>query len=206
KSFHELLMRSAQAHGHLCPGQVLGVRMSMLGLGLLGYDAPLDDTNIKKVIVFVEIDRCAADAIATTVGVKLGRRSLKFKDYGLMAATFVNLPDGRAFRIAVREDCRDKAGEYYPDVLDQHQRETEAYQRMPLPELFTVTAVKVNILPEDLPGKSHGKVNCEVCGAVIRHKREVEVAGRLLCRACAGDAYFKPVKVLEDMDILDINA
>ncbi len=206
KPFQELLARSAQAHGHLCPGQVLGVRMAMLGLALLGYKAPLNNSNIKKVIVFVEIDRCAADAIAITTGVKLGRRSLKFKDYGLMAATFVNLPDGRAFRVAVREDCRDKALQYVSGISNQHQREIEAYQRMTLSELFTVTAVKVNIPPEDLPGASLPKVRCAVCGTTIRHKREVEVKGRLLCRVCAGGAYFEPVKLIEDKDILEIKA
>jgi len=188
----------------MCPGQVLGVRMAILGLSLLGYEAPLNDTNIKKVIVYVEIDRCAADAIATTTGVKLGRRSLKFKDYGLMAATFVNLPDGRAFRVAVRDDCREKAVKYAPSVLDRHERETEAYQQMPLSELFTVTVVRVEIPQEDLPGVSCGKIICEQCGTEVRHKRTVEKNGRLLCRVCAGSAYFKTIKPVENLDSLGL--
>ncbi|MBW2062892.1 MAG: formylmethanofuran dehydrogenase [Deltaproteobacteria bacterium] len=204
-SFNELLARSVKEHGHLCPGQVLGVRMAMLGLELLDYEAPLDKINIKKVVVFVEIDRCAADAIATTTGVKLGRRSLKFKDYGLMAATFVNLPDGLAFRVAVREDCRSKAGQYVAGISDRHERETKAYQLMPLSELFTVMAVEVEIPPEDLPGLSRHKVSCEQCGAEIRHKREVKANGRFLCRVCAGEAYFKPLRPVRNLDALSPN-
>jgi formylmethanofuran dehydrogenase subunit E len=188
--FQELLSRSVAYHGHLCPGQVLGVRLAMLGGALLGYDLPLGKIEIKKVVVFVEIDQCAADAIAVAVGVKLGRRSLKFKDYGLMAATFVNLPDGRAFRVAVREDCRARAGRYAPGLPEGAEREIQAYQVMPAAELFTAARVKVELRPEDLPGVHSLKAVCESCGALIRNRREVFSTGRTLCRVCAGDAYF----------------
>lgn len=203
--FSQLLERSVKEHGHLCAGQVLGVRMAMLGLSLLGYDAPLDNINIKKVVVFVEIDRCAADAVATTTGVKLGRRSLKFKDYGLMAATFVNLPDGKAFRVAVREDCREKVGRYASSDLSKEQRELEAYQKMPLSDLFEANLVEAEIPPEDIPGASQFKVTCEQCGAVVRHKREIEVEGRLLCRVCVGGAYFKPLSAVDNLDSFSSN-
>src|SRR3990172_2771252 len=106
KPFHELLASSAAAHGHLCPGQVIGVRMAMLGCSLIGLDDPTSLEQIKNLIVFVEIDRCATDAIAHVTGAKLGRRSLKFVDHGIMAATFVNLSTGKAFRIVSREDSR----------------------------------------------------------------------------------------------------
>jgi formylmethanofuran dehydrogenase subunit E len=191
--FQELLGRSVAFHGHLCPGQVLGVRLAMLGGALLGYDLPLSQTDIKKVVVFVEVDQCAADAIAMAVGVKLGRRSLKFKDYGLMAATFVNLPDGRAFRLAVREDCRARAGRYAPGLPEGPEREVQAYQVMPASELFTAARVKVELRPEDLPGVHSLKAVCESCGALIRHHRQVLVQGRTLCRVCAGGAYFTPL-------------
>ena len=107
--FDTLLQGSAQAHGHLCPGQVVGVRMAMLGCDLIGLDEPSQMPQIKKIIVYVEIDRCAADAIAYVTGVKLGRRSLKFMDHGIMAATFVNLDSGRAVRIVSTEAARSQA-------------------------------------------------------------------------------------------------
>lgn len=202
-SFEQLLAASVSAHGHLCPGQVLGVRMSMIGLALLGYEAPLDETNIKKVVAVVEIDRCATDAVSVTTGVKLGRRSLQFRDYGLMAATFVNLPDGRAFRVAAREDCRDKAAEMLPQIKDPHQREIQAYQLMPASDLFMAEAVTVDLKPEDLPGYHAGKVVCEKCGTMIRHRREVKKNGRVLCRVCAGGAYFKHIKPVFGIDALN---
>ena len=98
KNFEELLASSARTHGHLCPGQVVGVRMAMLGCRLIGLGNPTEHSQIKKLLVYVEMDRCAADAIAHVVGVKLGRRSLKFVDYGIMAATFVNLETGESLQ------------------------------------------------------------------------------------------------------------
>ena len=114
KPFHELLETSAVAHGHLCPGQVVGVRMAMLGCRLIGLDEPTRRDQIKKLIVYVEMDRCTADAVAHVTGVKLGRRSLKFVDYGIMAATFLNLATGKAFRVVSTEEARDLAAVYAP--------------------------------------------------------------------------------------------
>ena len=203
KRFDDLLNKSVTAHGHLCAGQILGVRLAMLGLALLGYEAPLDDHNIKKVIIYVEIDRCAADAVGTVTGVRLGRRSLKFKDYGLMAATFVDLSVKKAYRVAVKEDCRDKAAERYPRILDQRQREITAYREMSAEDLFQVDEVHVDVPPEDLPGFRGEKAFCDVCGTVIRHRREVVIDGRTLCAACAGNAYFKPLRRVTDLEALD---
>ncbi len=103
KSFEVLLKESADAHGHLCPGQVVGVRMAMLGCRLIGLDEPTRRDQIKKLIVFVEMDRCTADAVSYVTGVKLGRRSLKFMDYGIMAATFLNLETQKAYRVVSTE-------------------------------------------------------------------------------------------------------
>ena len=115
--FNTLLEGSARAHGHLCPGQVVGVRMAMLGCRLIGLDNPSQLPQIKKLIVYVEIDRCATDAIAHVTGVKLGRRSLKYVDNGIMAATFVNLETEEAFRIVSTESSRDLAPVYAPGRL-----------------------------------------------------------------------------------------
>jgi len=203
RTFEELLAESAAAHGHLCAGQVLGVRMALLGLTLLGYQAPLDKNSVKKVVIFVEIDRCAADALTVAAGVRLGRRSLKFKDFGLMAATFVNLPDGRAYRVSVREECRAKAAELFGHVLEQRDREIEAYKVLPADDLFKVETVVVNLRPEDLPGWQGPKAVCGKCGAMIRHRREVRSNGLVLCQACAGGAYFTKGSVLSGLNDLD---
>ncbi len=192
-NFEQLLEGSAKEHGHLCPGQVVGVRMAMLGLDLIGLENPKETRDIKKIIVYVEIDRCATDAISYVTGVKLGRRSLKFMDYGVMAATFVNLETGKAYRILSTESSRDAAARYAPGIEDPHMQQLEAYKVMPLSELFEVTQVEVNIKESDMPGPATCKTACQTCGLIIRDAKEVIIDGRAYCHACSNQAYFKKI-------------
>jgi len=194
EDFEVLLKKSAAAHGHLCPGQAVGVRMAMLGCRLIGLDDPASHTQIKKLIVYVEMDRCTADAVACTTGVKLGRRSLKFVDYGIMAATFVNLETGKAIRIISTEESRDLAEAYAPEIADKHARQLEAYKRMPDSVLFRVQQVKVAVPDEDYPGPTRFKATCSGCGQVVRDGREVNKDGRLFCKPCTDDVYFKEAR------------
>ncbi|MFH2061290.1 MAG: FmdE family protein [Pseudomonadota bacterium] len=192
--FQSLLEGSAKEHGHLCPGQVIGVRMALLGLDLIGLENPKETRDIKKIIVYVEIDRCATDAISFVTGVKLGRRSLKFKDYGIMAATFINLETQKAFRILSTENSRSLAAQYAPDIENPHARQLEAYKIMPLDQLFEVTQVQVDIDRADMPGPAGYKTACEGCGIIIRDAKEVMTQNRRLCHACAGTAYYSNIK------------
>ena len=190
KPFGELLKLSVRAHGHLCPGQVVGVRMAMLGCRLIGLDNPKSRDQIKKLIVYVEMDRCAADAVAVVTGVKLGRRSLKFVDYGIMAATFVNLETGNAFRVLSTEEARDLAPVYAAEIEGKSKQQLEAYLRMPDSVMFRVQKVKVKIDECDLPGPTRKKSACARCGQVIRDGREVAQGDRLVCKPCTDDSYF----------------
>jgi formylmethanofuran dehydrogenase subunit E len=131
QTFEKLLAGSVAAHGHLCPGQVVGVRMALLGLRLLNFQAPPTYPQLKQLIVFVEMDRCTGDAVAYVTNAKLGRRSLKFVDYGIMAATFVNLESGQAFRVLSTEESRDLAQLYAPLETDKREAQLLAYRIMP---------------------------------------------------------------------------
>lgn len=190
--FEKLLEESVKIHGHLCPGQVLGVRMSMLGLADIGIADP-KDRDRKKIIVFVEMDRCATDAVQSVTGCSLGRRTLKFMDYGKMAATFVNLETGRAVRVFAREDAREKAKELFPGVENKYTAQLEAYKIMHDDELFDVMEVRLSIKPEDMPGRPLKRVRCEKCGEHVQDKREVVVGGKALCRQCAEGGYYKKI-------------
>lgn len=201
KPFEILLKGSADAHGHLCPGQVVGVRMAMLGCRLIGLDDPTRRDQIKKLIVFVEMDRCTADAVSHVTGVKLGRRSLKFMDYGIMAATFLNLETQKAYRIISTEEARDLANIYAPEVSGKHLQQLTAYQRMPDIVLFRVQEVDVELNELDLPGPTRKKVSCSRCGQVVRDGREVIRNNVILCRPCCDGAYFFNARevTLQDM-------
>jgi formylmethanofuran dehydrogenase subunit E len=190
QDFDTLLKNSAATHGHLCPGQAVGVRMAMLGCRLICLDEPTRIDQIKKLIVFVEMDRCTGDAVAYVTGVKLGRRSLKFMDYGIMAATFVNLETNTAFRIISTENARDLAPVYAPEMPEKYSQQLEAYKRMPDSVLFRVQKVRVDMSEYDLPGPTRKKVSCSRCGQVVRDNREVVQNGRILCKPCAQGAYF----------------
>ena len=189
EELEELVAQSAALHGgHPCPGQVLGVRMAMAGCREVGLDEP---KRTKKLIVYVEIDRCATDAIQAVTGCKLGKRTLKHVDYGKMAATFVNTATGQAVRVVARETARDQARRYAPEAPDSCTAQLQAYKVMPEEELLSVTRVSVSIPPEDLPGPPLSRVVCQTCGEGINDGREVLRRGRVLCRACAGKSYYE---------------
>lgn len=190
ENFEVLLEASARAHGHLCSGQVVGVRMAMLGCRLIGLDDPTRHDQIKKLLVYVEMDRCTADAVAHVTGVRLGRRSLKFLDYGIMAATFLNLDTGAAYRILSTEEARALASRYAPEIEGKSAQQLAAYKRMPECVLFKVQKVAVRLDDCDLPGPTRKKIACSNCGQLVRDGREVLVDGRVLCKPCTEQAYF----------------
>src|SRR4051794_24454171 len=192
KSLDEYLADAEQAHGHLCAGQVLGVRMAMLGLQKLGINDPLGNKeDRKRLVTFVEIDRCATDAVAVVTGCRLGKRALKFRDWGKMAATFVDLSTGRAIRIAAKESSKALARQLHPEIENKNQQQMSAYREISDEELFVMQWVKVDLPPEEFPGYKGDRISCEECGEGINFRREVRKDGKALCRACAGDSYYK---------------
>jgi formylmethanofuran dehydrogenase subunit E len=191
----ETLVREAEiAHGHLCAGQILGVRMAMLGLARLGIEDP-KGADRKRLVTYVEIDRCATDAIAVVTGCRLGKRALKFRDWGKMAATFVDLATGKAIRVAARESSKERARELFPEIEGKNAQQMHAYRTMPDAELFTEQRVTVPIAAREMPGYKSGRIVCAECGEGINYDREVIRAGRTLCQGCADPAarYFQPV-------------
>jgi formylmethanofuran dehydrogenase subunit E len=173
-------LEAAQAfHGHLCHGMVMGVRMARYGCRELGIAEPL---SYRDLVVYVEMDRCASDAVSVVAGVTLGRRRLKWVDYGKMAATFVDLATGRALRIAPRPDVPHAGRDTDP---------LELWRDGADDRLFTCTPVKVTVPEEDRPGRPIRTVTCERCGEKVQDAREVVENGETLCRACAHGAYYQ---------------
>ena len=179
------------AHGHLCAGQVLGVRLAMLGLVKLGLDDP-QGKDRKRLVTFVEIDRCATDAVAVVTGCRLGKRALKFRDWGKVAATFVDLDTGKAIRIAAKESSKALARQMHPEIANRNQQQMLAYREISDDDLFTTQWVKVKLSPEEFPGYKGERVVCEACGEGINFRREVRREGKVLCQGCAGESYYEP--------------
>jgi formylmethanofuran dehydrogenase subunit E len=198
-SLDELIREAEIAHGHLCAGQILGVRLAMFGLAKLGIDDPRGKDR-KRLVTFVEIDRCATDAIGVVTGCRLGKRALKFRDWGKMAATFVDLAaqlldvDGncyRAIRVAAKESSKKLARDLHPEIENKNQQQMLAYREMKDDDLFSTQWVKVELPAEEFPGHKGERIVCAECGEGINFRREVERDGRVLCQACAGHAYYK---------------
>jgi formylmethanofuran dehydrogenase subunit E len=193
--FQKLLDESVRIHGHLCPGQVLGVKMSMLGLREIGISDPKGKDR-KSLMVYVEMDRCATDAVQSITGCSLGHRTMKFMDYGKMAATFLNLRTGKAIRVVAREESRDKAKTHFPSIEDKYRAQLEAYKVMSDGELFEVMEVTVSPRPEDMPGRPLRRTRCDGCGEYVQDMREIYREGKVLCKPCAGEGYYTTEKAL----------
>jgi formylmethanofuran dehydrogenase subunit E len=204
----ELLSEAELAHGHLCAGQVLGVRMAMLAMNRLGIRSPRKKTlpggelnpDRKRPVVFVEIDRCATDAIAVVTGARVGKRALKLRDWGKMAATFVDLEanlgpsEYKAIRIVALEGSKQRARDLYPE-LDKNEAQMRAYRKLPDEELFSEQWVRVPLSPNEFPGYRGERLTCARCGEGINFDRFVERDGKRLCVACANPAslYYHPL-------------
>jgi len=193
ESVDTLLKECERLHGHMCAGQLLGTRMALLGCRLLDIDDPRGAER-KKLIVWVEIDRCMTDAISAVTGVRLGKRSLKFVDYGKVAATFLNTETKRAVRIVALESSRALADERYSDIADKRTRQFRAYSEATDDELFKTELVSIELNDFDLPGSPRSRVICGVCEEGINDGREVvDASGDVVCRGCySGSYYSKP--------------
>lgn len=191
KTLDEYLEDAAVAHGHLCAGQVLGVRMAMYGLKTLGLNDP-QGKDRKRIVTFVEIDRCATDAVMVVTGCRLGKRALKFRDWGKMAATFVDTETGKAVRVAAKESSKALARNLHPEIPEKNKQQMLAYRELGDEQMFQTQWVRVSLPPEEFPGYKGERIVCESCGEGINFRREVRRDGKILCRGCAGENYFEP--------------
>lgn len=182
RSFDELFQESSSLHGHHCAGQVLGVRMAMVGCREVAIDEP---RGCKKLIVYAEIDRCATDAVQAVTGCSLGKRTLKFLDYGKMAVTFVDTETRRAVRVLAKDDARNLVPLYVQEAANSRDAQKQAYRIMPEAALFAVKPVAVEVSAQEMPGYRGKRVQCAECGEGINFNREVEIGGRTLCIPCS---------------------
>lgn len=180
-AYARLLEEAGRFHGDVCQGIAIGTRMTMVGLEAIGIADP-KGADRKDLVVYVEIDRCATDAIMALTGCRPGKRTMKVLDYGKMAATFVNLKTGRAVRVATLAKSRDGDG--------NRSLERDIATMDPA-ELFSIMAVDVSLRPEDLPGLPVRAGRCDRCGETILDGREIEADGLTVCRPCfEGRAYY----------------
>ena len=190
KSLQTILQESAARHDHLCPRQILGARIGLVGLDTLGFSEP---PAKKRLLTIVETDGCFADGVEVATVCTVGHRTLRVEDYGKAAAVFVDVQTKRAVRVAPVMDVRERAYTYAPDETRHYFAQMQAYQIMPNEEMFTVTEVQLTASIEAIVSRPGVRVDCDVCGEEIMNEREVKQEGLTLCCACAGQSYYQTI-------------
>lgn len=182
-----LLELSASRHRHLCPRQVLGVRMGLVGAATLGLEVPRHD---KRLLILVETDGCFANGVEAATGCAMGHRTLRLVDYGKIGATFVDVKTEQAVRLAPRPGIRERAWLYAPQETRRYFSQLIGYQQMPDEELLSIQTVQLTTPISQIVSRPGVRVNCGRCGEEIINEREQWQGTIPFCRACAGDSYY----------------
>ena len=183
-----ILAVSAARHDHLCPRQVLGARIGLAGMAVLGIQTGTID---KRTLIIAETDGCFVDGLEAATGASVGHRTLRIEDYGKVGATFVDVRTGRAVRLAPLPDIRTCAASLFPEARSRYHAQMDAYQLLPDAEMFLTREVRLTTPVETLISRPGLRVNCDACGEEIINERETRLGERVLCRACAGSGYYR---------------
>lgn len=183
-----LLEQSAERHSHLCPRQVLGVRMALAGAAALGLNEPRAD---KRLLIIAETDGCFVDGLEVGSGASPGHRTLRIEDYGKVAATFVDVKAEESVRLFPRQDVRVRAFDYAPHEKRHYFAQLHGYQVMPDEVLFAVQRITLTTPVKQIVSRPGVRVNCAACGEEIINEREVVISGIPYCRACVGQGYYR---------------
>jgi formylmethanofuran dehydrogenase subunit E len=186
-----LLEKSVREHSHLCPRQILGVRLGLAGMKSLGFDSPPDK---KQLLVITETDGCFVDGLSAATNCTVGHRTLRVEDYGKVAAVFADVKTGRTIRVAPALDIRERAYAFASSESDRYAAQLQAYQSMPDEEMFTYVEVQLASSIEAILSRPGMRVNCSVCGEEIMNEREVHQNGNVLCLTCADGGYYHCVE------------
>jgi formylmethanofuran dehydrogenase subunit E len=189
-NIQHLLELSSRDHSHLCPRQILGVRIGLTGVTSIGFSEP---PSQKQLLVISETDGCFVDGIIAATGCTVGHRTLRVEDYGKVAAAFVDTKTGHAVRVTPRLGVRELACSYVQDESRRYLAQMEAYQIMPDEEMLMIQEVVLSIQIEKIVSKPGVRVNCDICGEEIMNEREVRQNELILCPPCAHGGYYKIV-------------
>jgi formylmethanofuran dehydrogenase subunit E len=190
--FRTLLDRSAAEHRHLCPRQVLGVRLGLFALRHLELalsDTPFDNSR-KRLLTIVETDGCGADGIIAATDCTIGHRTMQVADYGKLAATVIDTRTKKAVRVRPRPDSRKRALDYPIEAQSRWHKYLHAYQVMPDEDLLEARPVQLVQSLEAILSKPGARTTCATCKEEIMNEREVFKEGEVYCKSCAGESYY----------------
>lgn len=187
-NLQDILARSATYHQHLCPRQVLGVRIGLAGVRALSLAVPRQG---KRVLIIAESDGCFSSGIMAATGVSVNKRTLRIEDYGKIAATFIDANGEYAIRVAPQKGIRDRAWDYAkPNETRRYYAMLYGYQSMPEHELVSVEEVTLKHSVSEIMSRAGVRTACDACGEEIINEREVRLNGKVLCLPCAQGGYY----------------
>lgn len=179
-------------HGHICPGLVLGYRVSILALKEFGERA-----KDEEMVAVVENNSCAVDAVQVVTGCTFGKGNLIFKNYGKQVYTFIKRPSGESLRISVnwespQETEREKEmweryirGDRSEEVLkvvhDRKSRKIDSIIHARDEELFAITKGRME-LPEE--AEIYPSIRCSLCREKVMKPRARVKDGKIVCIPC----------------------
>jgi len=188
QTLEPLLRKSSRFHTHLCPRQILGVRIGLAGMTAFDFDLP---PAKKQLLAISETDGCFVDGLTAATGCTVGHRTLRVEDFGKVAVTFVDTQTGHSIRVAPLPDIRERAFSYVPDESRRYFAQLRAYQVMPDDELLTIQEVILDTPIDKMISRPGIHVDCDVCGEEIINNREILRNGLTLCRTCDGGGYYR---------------
>ncbi len=201
------LIKTAEIHGHYCPGSALGVLATLYGLSLLEKDYAQSDGIMENLLAIIEVNACFADGVQAVSGCTLGNNSLIYRDLGKHAVTFVSRNAREGVRIRLLPDFRlyisQEVPEFYPlmekvimkrkgtseeELLFREKARDAAFSIIAYPyeKLFASERVRPII-----PGRAPitGTVVCPGCGEeVMETKTGKRGLIRNMCLTCGGKA------------------
>ena len=199
--FDMLLQRAAELRGHLCIGLPSGLKRARMGLKLLNMT---EDEKSENLVVFVENDKCPADAIQIATGCSAGSRRLRIMLYGKSAATFVDGATGTGYRVLSRKDLMVRALELgIRDNLVKPGEEMEefsklerqvlmnAFMKMAPEDLLDFQEVRIPLTSPLLPSRMGPREYCAQCGEEIMDGKGIAHGEKTLCKPCVDGYYYE---------------
>lgn len=165
-----LFDKSAEFHGHRCPGLAIGVRAAFEAQKILG----IQHSDDEEIVCVTENDACGVDGIQVILGCSAGKGNLIFRIRGKQAFSFFNRKTGASVRLVLKELPKKESREEKQNYI------LEA----PLDDVFEIKKPGYP-LPEE--ARLFPSILCERCGESTAEPYIRLEDGKKVCLDCFRD-------------------
>lgn len=165
---NELWEKSAEFHGHKCPGLAIGYKASILAIKHLDIKDNIDDEDI---VCIAETDACGVDAIQVILKATIGTGAMRISYKGKQAFNIFNRKNGKKARFVLNDIQHTGTKE---DGMNYILSTDES-------ELFTIKEVTMDF-PER--AKIFNSYICSKCGEKTAENAISLIEGKYICNSC----------------------